>query len=240
MKPIEIVCHKGANEYAPENSYAAAQRCIDWGIDYVEIDVRTSKDGIFYLLHDPTVDRTTNGQGPIAALTAAEIDQLDAGSWFHPQFKEERVPRLDQFLRWIKGKAKLFLDVKAADPQALIALIEEVGMAEDCFFWSGSDPWMQRFRTLAPHLALKVNVSTVEEVVRAHELFQAKIVEVGLEQMSDPLQRACQIRGIKVMIYHQQKDVAAFRSVLDWKVEMINLNHGDLFLEVLRGYQEGR
>ena len=88
MKPIEIVCHKGANEYAPENSYAAAQRCIDWGVDYVEIDVRTSQDGVFYLLHDRTVDRTTNGHGAIAELTAAEIDQLDAGSWFHPHYKD--------------------------------------------------------------------------------------------------------------------------------------------------------
>ena len=236
MKEIEIVCHKGANEYAPENSYAAAQRCIDWGIDYIEIDVRTSQDGVFYLLHDPTVDRTTNGQGAIAELTAAEIDQLDAGSWFHPQFKGERVPRLDHFLRWIKGKAKLFLDVKAADPQTLITLIDEIGMAEACFFWSGSEQWMQEFRTLAPHLALKVNVESAEDVVRAHELFQANIVEVGLEQMSHSLQKACQSRGIKVMIYHQQKDVAAFRAVLDWKVELINLNHGDLFLEVLRSY----
>ena len=226
MKPIEIVCHKGANEYAPENSYAAAQFCIDWGVDYVEIDVRTSQDGVLYLLHDRTVDRTTNGCGAIAELTAAEIDQLDAGSWFHPQYKDERIPRLDHFLRWIKGKAKLFLDVKDADPQALIDLIEEVGMAEACFFWSESDPWMQELRRLAPHLALKVNVESVEDVVRAHELFQANIVEVALEQMSQSLQSACQSRGIKVMIYHQQKDVAAFRSILDWNADMINLNHG--------------
>lgn len=92
MKRIEIVCHKGANEYAPENTYAAAQRCIDWGVDYVEIDVRTSKDGVFYLLHDETLERTTNGHGPIAQRTAAEIEQLDAGSWFDPRFADQRVP----------------------------------------------------------------------------------------------------------------------------------------------------
>jgi hypothetical protein len=238
MRRIEIVCHKGANEYAPENTYAAAQRCVDWGVDYVEVDVRTSRDGVFYLLHDETLARTTNGQGPIAGLTAAEIDRLDAGSWFHPRFADQRVPRLDQFLRWIKGKAKVFLDVKAADPQQLIDLIDDVGMADAVFFWSGSNLWAQELRALAPHLALKINVQTVEEVVRAHELYQANIVEVDLAHMSQAVQTACRTHAIKVMIYHQQKDIAAFRSVLDWGADLINLNHADVFLEVLRNYEK--
>jgi len=239
MKQLEIVCHKGANEYAPENTYAAAQRCLDWGVDYVEIDVRTSKDGVFYLLHDATLERTTNGQGPIAERTAAELDRLDAGSWFHPRFADERIPRLDEFLRWIKGKAKVYLDVKAADPQQIVDLIQAVELADDVFFWSGSDAWALALRALAPHLALKINVKTVEDVVRAHERYGANIVEVGLPQMSQPLQTACQERSIKVMIYEQQKNVDAFRAILDWGAEMINLNHADVFLEVVREYKTG-
>jgi glycerophosphoryl diester phosphodiesterase len=238
MKRIEIVCHKGANEYAPENTYAAAQRCIDWGVDYVEIDVRTSKDGVFYLLHDETLERTTNGHGPIAQRTAAEIEQLDAGSWFDPRFADQRVPRLEEFLRWIKGKAKVYLDVKAADPQQIVDLIHAVGMADGVFFWSGNDAWALALRAIAPHLALKINVKTVADVVRAQEVYHANIVEVSLAQMTPALQSACQERGIKVMIYEQQKNLAAFRAILDWGAEMINLNHADAFLDVLRTYQK--
>lgn len=237
MNRIEIVCHKGANEYAPENTYAAAQRCIDWGVDYVEIDVRTSKDGVFYLLHDETLERTTNGQGPLAEHTAAELDRLDAGSWFHPRFADQCVPRLDEFLRWIKGKAKVYLDVKAADPQQIVDLIHAVDLADDVFFWSGSNAWALALREIAPQLALKINVKTVEDVVRAHEVYRANIVEVGLEQMSQALQTACQARSIKVMIYEQQKNLAAFRAILDWNADMINLNHADVFLEVLHTHQ---
>ena len=83
---IEIVCHKGANKVAPENTYAAAQQCIDWGAGTVEIDVWTSRDGELVLMHDDTVDRTTNGSGHVIALTAAELALLDAGSWFSPAF----------------------------------------------------------------------------------------------------------------------------------------------------------
>jgi len=137
-RPIEIVCHRMANEHAPENTFAAAQLCVDWGVDYVEADVWTSHDGVFYLMHDATVDRTTNGTGYILALTSSEIDRLDAGSWFGPEFAGEKVPRLEGFLRWIKGQARVFLDVKFAHPQQLIDLLYATEMADDCFLWCQS------------------------------------------------------------------------------------------------------
>jgi len=229
MPPTEIVCHKGANEYAPENTYAAAQLCIDWGMDYVEIDVITSADGALYILHGPELDRTTNGMGPIAAMTSEEIDKLDAGSWFAAEFAGEKVPKLEPFLRWIKGKAKVFLDVKAADHKQLIDLIYDVGLENDCFFWSGKSRWARAFRELAPELQLKINVENVEDVIEAHETYRANIVEVSLDNMSRELVDACRQRGIKIMIYHTKKEPEAFREALRWKVDMINLNHGDVF-----------
>ena len=74
LPPLEIVCHKGANRLAPENTLAAAQICVDWGVDTVEIDVSSSADGVLYLFHGPRVDGTTDGTGYFANLTAAEID----------------------------------------------------------------------------------------------------------------------------------------------------------------------
>lgn len=235
---IEIVCHKGANEYAPENTLAAARLCVDWGMDYVEIDVNTSKNGIFYILHGPALDKTTNGSGNITHMTSHEIDKLDAGSWFSPEFAGERVPQLEPFLRWIKGKAKVFMDVKVADPRQLIGLIYEVGMENDCFFWSGSSEWALAFRELAPKLQLKINVGNVTDVIEAHRIYQANIVEVGLGSMSQELINVCRQRGIKIMIYHNKKDPAAFREVLQWDVDMINLDHGDIFAEIAREFND--
>jgi len=236
MKSIEIVCHKGANAVAPENTYAAAQRCLDWGMDYVEVDVRTSQDGILYLLHDPTLERTTDGTGYLHERSAAYLNQLDAGSWFHAEFANQRLPQLEPFLHWIKGKAKLFFDVKAAKAAQLIELVYATGFENDCFFWSGSNAWAKELRALAPELALKLNAQTVEDVYRVHNEFRADIVEVGLAHVSQPLLDACNERGIKVMIYHQRAEPDAFRQILDWGVEMVNLNHGDLFAQVARSY----
>jgi glycerophosphoryl diester phosphodiesterase len=230
--PVEIVCHKGANEYAPENTYASAQLCLDWGMDYVEIDVNMSKDGVFYILHGPTVDETTDGTGNIADMAADEIDRLDAGSWFDPGFADERIPRLEPFLRWIKGRAKLFLDVKRADLKRLITLVYETGFEDDCFFWFGDDHLARQFQAMAPTLALKINVSSVEDVILADEEYQANIIEVELDKISQALVDACRRRGLKIMIRHEHKDPDAFRDVLRWGADMINLDHGDLFLKV--------
>jgi len=177
--PTEIVCHRGANEFAPENTYASAQLCMDWGMDYVEIDVNTSQDGVLYLFHGPGLEKTTNGLGVIMEHSAAMIDQLDAGSWFDPKFAHERIPRLDEFLRWIKGKAKLFLDVKWANLPQLVALIRETGFEQDCFFWFKLPELAAEFRQLAPDLQLKVNAGTVAEVETAVSHFQANIIETG-------------------------------------------------------------
>jgi glycerophosphoryl diester phosphodiesterase len=233
MRKIEIVCHRGANEYAPENTYAAAQRCLDWGVDFLEIDINRSNDGVFYLFHGPQVERTTNGSGLFHELTADVIDQLDAGSWFAPAFADQRVPRLEPFLHWIKSKSKLFLDIKFGSPAEIIHVIRTHHLAQECFVWSGSDAWALEYRTLAPDLQLKVNVRDVAGVIDAHERLAANIIEVGLDCISQPLLDAARQRGIKTMLYVQDKDAAAYRQALAWGVEMINLNHADLFLQVL-------
>ena len=78
--------HRGASAHAPENTLAALRLAVDQGAGMAEMDVQLSADGVPVLIHDETLDRTTDGQGPVAALPAAEIQRLDAGSWFGPDF----------------------------------------------------------------------------------------------------------------------------------------------------------
>jgi glycerophosphoryl diester phosphodiesterase len=229
---IELVCHKGANKVAPENTYAAAQQCIDWGAGTVEIDVWTSRDGELVLIHDDTVDRTTNGFGHVMALTAAELARLDAGRWFSPAFAGERIPVLSEFLEWIKGRARLFLDVKFAHPQQLLDLLAKTRMHDECFIWSGSDAWLELLHGLDPSMALKINVSTPKDVVTAHKTFGARIVEVSLDAMSNELVETCRERGIKTMIY--EKEPAAFPDIIRRQPDMVNLDHADLFLQAIK------
>lgn len=231
---VEIVCHKGANKLAPENTLAAARLCVEWGVDYVEIDVHTSSDGVLYIFHGPNLQRTTNGTGWIGAYTAAELDQLDAGSWFSPVFAGEPIPRLEPFLRWIKGKAKVYFDVKNADPRQMAELVYATGFEADCFFWSSNDEWMQRMHEMAPGLALKVNVRTPEDAETAWREFGARYVETSLDNVTPELLTVCHGLGMRVMVLYAGNDPEIFRRILASGADMINTDYGNEVLDVMQ------
>jgi glycerophosphoryl diester phosphodiesterase len=93
-----ILAHRGASAYSPENTFAAFDFARDLAAPAVETDVRATRDGALVLLHDATVDRTTNGHGAVADLTLAELKALDAGGWFAPRFAGQTTPTLAEFL----------------------------------------------------------------------------------------------------------------------------------------------
>lgn len=111
--PVSIVAHRGAMMEKPENTMPAFQRAYELGVDIVEVDVRTSRDGHLFVLHDATLDRTTNATGPASQLTLVELQSLDAGSWFHPAYAGETIPTLRQVLEWARAKdLQVLLDLK--------------------------------------------------------------------------------------------------------------------------------
>ena len=97
--PVRGICaHRGASNTHPENTLAAFREAVRLGAQMIELDVALSQDAQLVLMHDATVDRTTNGKGRVSELTLAELQELDAGSWKGDRFKNERVPTLDEVL----------------------------------------------------------------------------------------------------------------------------------------------
>jgi glycerophosphoryl diester phosphodiesterase len=97
LSPFErplIMAHRGFQGQYPENTMAAFSAAVETGAQYLELDVSFTKDRQVVVLHDDTVDRTTNGIGPVHDYMLKDLKQLDAGSWFHPRFTHERIPTL--------------------------------------------------------------------------------------------------------------------------------------------------
>src|SRR3712207_1869075 len=107
-----VIGHRGAAGYAPENTMVSFERALALRADAIELDVHPTKDGSLVVIHDPTLDRTTSGHGPVVEHTLAEIRALDAGSWFHPSFKDERVPTLDEVLDWARRRTPVVIEIK--------------------------------------------------------------------------------------------------------------------------------
>ncbi len=133
MNQTKIVSHRGANHLAPENTFAAADKALDFGADYIELDVRESADGVLFVHHDPTLDRTTSGSGLFCDTLAADIEALDAGGWFGSEFAGQPVPRLDAYLDYLRPRACVYLELKSCDPAKVVALVRDLRMGERTF-----------------------------------------------------------------------------------------------------------
>jgi len=141
-----IVGHRGASSVAPENTLASLHAALAVGSDVIESDIHLTSDGVAVVFHDDTLDRTTNGTGPIANLTLAQVKALDAGSWFGPQFAGEKIPTLAEHLTAAKGKAIVYLDVKVSPNQAfrnaVFAAMNQAGVGLDAIWtWPGNSAY---------------------------------------------------------------------------------------------------
>jgi len=161
MPPIrdshfQIIAHRGASGLAPENTLAAIREALRLRVDGIEIDVHLSRDGDVMVIHDPTVDRTTNGSGRINEMTANKLQQLDAGSWFASRFAGERIPLLREVLEMIDGKCRLLIEIKkegrdnAGIEKRVLDLLQSPGSREWCVVQSFNDSVLQQLEKLDP------------------------------------------------------------------------------------------
>lgn len=153
------IAHRGASRYAPENTLAAIRLALDHGAPAVECDVQRTTDGQLVIIHDQTVDRTTDGRGPVAVHTLADLRRLDAGRWFAPAFAGERIPMLDEVLEVAAGRALLTLEIKNGPTfyegieQQVLEAIRRRGMEEDVLLISFDHESLRRVRALSPRIA---------------------------------------------------------------------------------------
>ncbi len=169
----QIVAHRGSSIDRPECTLSAIRRAIEAGATAVEVDVRTTRDGHLMILHDATLDRTTNGKGALKASTLAEVQLLDAGSWFDPKFAGERVPTLKETLIVCRDKIDVLLDLKeqGADfANAVASEVKQYGRPNRTIVGVRSVEQARLFRQLLPasrQLGLIPNPDAIEQFTEA-------------------------------------------------------------------------
>ena len=114
LKPM-VIAHRGGSKLAPENTLSAFKNALKLGVDMVDIDVHLSKDGELIVMHDFSIEKTTDGVGEIKNLTLEELKKADAGSWFDSRFTNERIPTLGETLALINSDKILFIEVKGGN-----------------------------------------------------------------------------------------------------------------------------
>ena len=159
------IAHRGARLKAPENTIASFAQAVKDGGDAVELDVQLSKDGELVIMHDATVDRTTNGTGRVDALDLSDLKELDAGSWFSQEFQGEMVPTLQESLDWARGKTGVDIEVKydvasSIEPRQLAQTIQQSAMTDSVAVTSFDRAFIEKLEAQHPDLETGVLFSS--------------------------------------------------------------------------------
>jgi glycerophosphoryl diester phosphodiesterase len=234
--PVGVAYHRGANRYAPENTLSAIKTAVALGADYVEIDVRTTKDGKFVLMHDPTVDRTTDGRGRVGDLTIDEVRKLDAGAWFGEPFAGTRVPTLDEGLAALGDRTGVYLDAKDIAPEALRAAIEEHGLFDRHVVYQSAG-YCARLKKLDARVRPLPPLKAAADLERVAEV-KPYGVDAGWRILSKELIAACHGKGIRVFsdALGSNEAVGQYRQAMGWGIDVIQTDHP---LRVLRAVELG-
>ena len=151
-----VISHAACKGHAPENTLLGVRKAIELGADGIEIDVYASRDGVPVLIHDETVDRTTNGSGPVSEMSMAELRKLDAGGG-------ERIPALAEVLEVTKDRALLVIEVKQAGiEEQVLRVVRELGALNDCVVHSFNPQVVSRFRAAEPALPAALLIGAVD------------------------------------------------------------------------------
>lgn len=166
-----VVAHAGGRVDAPENTLPAIADSFNIGSDWVEVDLRLTADNELMLMHDSTVDRTTDGAGPVVNLTLAQAKILDAGSWFDVQFAGTEIPTLEEALIAAAGRGPLLLDMKVSliGSEIAAALAAVGGQADDILVWTTGYSEILQAQTYLPgvrifHQLLATNAANLADL----------------------------------------------------------------------------
>ncbi len=179
-RALTVIAHRGASSYAPENTLAAFDLALQMGVHHIELDLHSTRDGHIVVLHDETVDRTTDGSGPVSSFTLAALRQLDAGSWFGAPFAGQRIPTFDEVLERYRGRLHVHAEIKGRSPSVSHLTADRIharGMKEQVTITSFESVRLEEIRACAPELPTGWLVEEVTDatIARARALGLAQI-----------------------------------------------------------------
>ena len=236
-----VIAHRGFSGAAPENTLAAVRAAIRIKADMVEIDVTLTADHHIVVIHDETLDRTTDGKGEVSRVTLAEIQRLDAGSWFGPSFAGEAVPTLDEVLVEIEGRILLNVEIKSeAVPRGVVtkvaSAIRDHRMTDQVVVSSFSPSALEEMHSVAPDIrtAVLYNVKyhKGQDAVEIVTDLGASVFNIKRQRLTKKMRRRCFEHNIPVGIYTVNTP-RRVRRLVKKGVNAIFTDHPDRLIEVL-------
>lgn len=236
---VAVIAHRGGAGLAPENTLAALRNAVALGVDYVEIDVRATRDRQLVLLHDSSVDRTTDGHGQVAQLTFAQVRALDAGSKFGAAFAGERIPTLDEALAFCRGRVNVYLDHKEGPRWRIDRIIRKHHMERSVLVYDGVQE-LQCWKRMAPDIPVMPSPGREDRrpggLAALLQTLPAEALDGGAHEWNAALVKDAHACGARVYvdIMGPFDNAAGYKLALAMGVDGLQTDYPDRLLGLLR------
>jgi glycerophosphoryl diester phosphodiesterase len=205
-----IIAHRGDHTNAPENTLKAITEAIANQLDYVEVDLRTTKDNQLVIMHDKSIDRMTNGEGNLNDLSWSMLSHYKVIDKKRPQLGEHKIPLFAEVLDMCKGKIKIYLDFKEADVKATWELICTMGMENSFVVYINHLDQYQDWRAIAPQVPLMVSlpdsVNSVGSLKNFLQEVDAEVLDGDCKNYSPEMVQLALVNHRQVWLDFQQYD----------------------------------
>jgi glycerophosphoryl diester phosphodiesterase len=225
---IRVIGHRGAAGYEPENTLRSFRRALEIGVHGIELDVHLSKDRRVVVIHDPTVDRTTNGHGYVRDLSFEELSKLDAGMG-------ERIPLLEEVMDLVKDRAILQIELKGeGTEEPVLRIIEERGFVNRVVLTSFFHNRVKKVKDLNPRIRTGILiVGRPLDPVHMAKVAKADAIHINYMTVDRELVDEVHREGLQVTVWNadEPKDINA---MIDLGVDAIGSNKPDIVFSCLR------
>jgi len=228
---LYVVAHRGAHQGIPENTLAAYQKAIDLGADFVEIDVRTTKDGKFVSVHNSSIDAYAPGHtGNVAEMTLEELRALDIGSRVGPEWAGAKIPTFEEILDLCKGKIGIYLDLKNAPVMPLAEAIMARGMEHQVIWYAGVSE-LEEMKEVCPECVEMPDPGPEEFLAKLLET-KPRVVASVWRFYSPAFVKACHDAGAIVIV--DESDPTCWEDAIAWGSDGIQTNHPEELIAFLK------
>jgi glycerophosphoryl diester phosphodiesterase len=232
-----VIAHRGAHRDIPENTLAAYQKAIDLGCDFVEIDIRKTKDGRFVSVHNETIDKYVKGKtGKIGDFTLAELKQMNIGQRVGPEWENERIPTFEEILELCKGKIGIYLDLKEPDVKAQVDIIRRYGMERDVIWYIPASrmKYILQVKEYCPGCIPMPDPGEEKNIAKVVKKVSPLVLATDMGKLSESFVKTAHHYGAMVFVDDKKRTREEWEQILKWKTDGIQTDEPAKLIELLK------
>jgi glycerophosphoryl diester phosphodiesterase len=231
-----VIAHRGVHIGIPENTIAAYKKAIELGCDFVEIDVRVTKDGKYVSIHNSTIDAYVNGTtGNVSDFTLAELKLMDIGSRIGPEWADERIPTFEEILDLCRGQIGIYLDLKVPDVKELVEIIKKHKM-EKFIIWYIPSSYMEaiyELKDLCPECIPMPDPDSKDNILKMLEAIQPIVIATDMGELDEEFMKIAHENNVQVFVDEDKGNEAEWEKIIKWDTDGIQTDNPEKLIEYL-------